>query len=54
MSPNLLHIMEDITFSTQLYAGGYTENGNKEKDLGVVSTDQLVLILHNKKIKRNI
>ena len=54
LSPNLLRIMEDITFLTQLYAGGYTENGNKEKDLGVVSTDQLVLILHNKKIKRNI
>jgi hypothetical protein len=39
LSPNLLRIMEDITFLTQLYAGGYTENGNKEKDLGVVSTD---------------
>jgi hypothetical protein len=54
LSPNLLGIMEDITFLTQLYAGGYTENGNKEKDLEAVSTDQLVLILHNKKIKRNI
>jgi len=23
LSPSLLHIMEDITFLTQLYAGGY-------------------------------
>ena len=53
LSPNLLRFMEDITFLKQLYAGGDTENGNKEKDL-VVSTDQLVLILHNNKIKRNI
>jgi len=35
--PSLLRIMEDITFLTQLYAGGYTENRNKKKDLGVFS-----------------
>ena len=37
LSPSLLRIMEDITFFTQLSAGGYIENGNKEKDLGIVS-----------------
>ena len=37
LSPSLLRIMEDITFLTQLYVRGYTENGNKEKDLGVAS-----------------
>ena len=37
LSPSLLRIMEDMTFLTQFYAGGYIENGNKEKDLGVAS-----------------
>ena len=37
LSLSLLRIMEDITFLTQLYVRGYTENGNKEKDLGVAS-----------------
>ena len=42
LSPNLLRIYGRYYFLTQLYAGGYTENGNKEKDFGVVSTDQFV------------
>lgn len=55
LSPNLLRIMKDITFLTQLYAGGYMLKMEiRKKILKQYQTDQLVLILNNKKIRRNI
>ena len=47
-SPSLLRIMEDITFLTQLYVRGYTENGNKEKDLGVALLNYLINLNYKK------
>jgi hypothetical protein len=45
LSPNLLRIMKDITFLTQLYAGGYMLKMEiRKKILKQYQTDQLVLI----------
>ena len=50
LSPNLLRVMKDITFLTQLYAGGYMLKMEiRKKILKQYQTDQLVLILNNKK-----
>ena len=50
LSPNLLRVMNDITFLTQLYAGGYMLKMEiRKKILKQYQTDQLVLILNNKK-----